>query len=50
MKDQTGATLAPYTGNQFLDSIRDGREIYVHGERVKDVTSHPESSACTSPS
>lgn len=41
MKDQNSATLAPYTGAEFLDSIRDGREIYVHGERVKDVTSHP---------
>ncbi|MFZ2995077.1 4-hydroxyphenylacetate 3-hydroxylase N-terminal domain-containing protein [Sphingobium sp.] len=41
MKDQTTATQAPYTGAEFLDSIRDGREIYIHGERVKDVTSHP---------
>ena len=32
---------APYTGDEFLESIRDGREIYIHGERVKDVTTHP---------
>lgn len=31
----------PYTGAEYLDSVRDGREIYVHGERVKDVTTHP---------
>jgi 4-hydroxyphenylacetate 3-monooxygenase len=28
------------TGNQYLDSIRDGREVYINGERVKDVTQH----------
>ncbi|MDS1137717.1 4-hydroxyphenylacetate 3-hydroxylase N-terminal domain-containing protein [Nitratireductor indicus] len=30
-----------YTGDAFLESIRDGREIYIYGERVKDVTTHP---------
>src|SRR5271156_6679995 len=29
------------TGQQYLDSIRDGREVYIDGERVKDVTKHP---------
>ncbi len=29
------------TGQQYLDSIRDGREVYVNGERVADVTRHP---------
>lgn len=29
------------TGAQYLESIRDGREVYVNGERVKDVPSHP---------
>src|SRR5258707_6091499 len=29
------------TGNQYLDSIRDGREVYINGGRVKDVTRHP---------
>ena len=28
-------------GAQYRDSIRDGREVYVGGERVKDVTTHP---------
>jgi 4-hydroxyphenylacetate 3-monooxygenase len=28
------------TGNQYLDSIRDGREVYINGGRVKDVTRH----------
>lgn len=29
------------TGAQYLESIRDGREVYINGERVKDVPSHP---------
>jgi 4-hydroxyphenylacetate 3-monooxygenase len=29
------------TGQQYLDSIRDGREVYIDGERVADVTRHP---------
>src|SRR3984957_15224632 len=29
------------TGQQYLDSIRDNREVYINGERVKDVTRHP---------
>src|SRR6202163_4539493 len=29
------------TGKQYLDSIRDGREVYINGERVKDVTRNP---------
>jgi 4-hydroxyphenylacetate 3-monooxygenase len=29
------------TGAEYLESIRDGREVYINGERVKDVPSHP---------
>ena len=29
------------TGREYIDSIRDGREVYLNGERVKDVTRHP---------
>ena len=29
------------TGQTFLDSIRDGREIGYDGQRVKDGTTHP---------
>ena len=28
-------------GEQFLDGLRDGREIWLEGERVEDVTAHP---------
>jgi 4-hydroxyphenylacetate 3-monooxygenase len=30
------------TGEQYKASIRDGREIHINGERVKDVTAHPQ--------
>jgi 4-hydroxyphenylacetate 3-monooxygenase len=29
------------TGAQYLDSIRDGRRVWINGERVADVTRHP---------
>ena len=31
----------PYTSEEYLESLRDGREIWIYGERVKDVTTHP---------
>src|SRR6478735_3061038 len=31
----------PMTGQEYLESLRDGREIWLYGERVKDVTTHP---------
>ena len=30
----------PFTGKEFLESLRDGRQVYIDGERVKDVTTH----------
>src|SRR5262244_3665104 len=29
------------TGKEYLDSIRDGRRVYIGGEVVEDVTAHP---------
>jgi 4-hydroxyphenylacetate 3-monooxygenase len=29
------------TGEQYRESIRDGREVYINGEKVEDVPSHP---------
>ncbi|MBV8577198.1 MAG: 4-hydroxyphenylacetate 3-hydroxylase family protein [Acetobacteraceae bacterium] len=29
------------TGEEYKASIRDGRAVYMNGERIKDVTSHP---------
>ncbi|UCZ52753.1 Pyoverdin chromophore biosynthetic protein pvcC [Bacillus shivajii] len=31
----------PLTGDEYLESLRDGREIWLNGERVDDVTTHP---------
>ncbi|SFT36273.1 4-hydroxyphenylacetate 3-monooxygenase oxygenase component [Actinopolyspora lacussalsi subsp. righensis] len=31
----------PFTGAEYIESLRDGREVYLYGDRVKDVTSHP---------
>ena len=31
----------PYTGAEYLESLLDDRELYLYGERVKDVTRHP---------
>ena len=39
-EDVIGAAQ-PFTGAQYLESLRDDREVYVYGERVKDVTTHP---------
>src|ERR1700689_3524115 len=33
--------LSPMTGDEYLEQLRDGREIYIYGERVEDVTTHP---------
>ena len=29
------------TGAEYLESLRDGRKVYVGGELVDDITSHP---------
>src|SRR5438067_12630432 len=34
-------SVRPFTGEEFLESLRDGREIWIYGERVRDVTTHP---------
>ncbi len=33
--------MAVRTGEQFLNGLRDGREVWLEGERVADVTTHP---------
>jgi 4-hydroxyphenylacetate 3-monooxygenase len=35
------AGTRPLTGAEYLETLRDDREIYLYGERVKDVTAHP---------
>lgn len=42
VKPGAGAGITqPHTGSEYLSSLDDGREIYIHGERVKMVADHP---------
>ena len=36
----------PYTGREFLESLDDGREVWIYGERVKNITKHPAFQNC----
>ncbi|MDT7591485.1 MAG: 4-hydroxyphenylacetate 3-monooxygenase, partial [Pseudonocardiales bacterium] len=38
---QETRTTRPFTGAEYIESIRDGREVFIYGEKVKDVTEHP---------
>ena len=38
------------TGKEHLESLRDGRVVYVGGERIDDVTTHPALQARRRPS
>jgi 4-hydroxyphenylacetate 3-monooxygenase len=38
---QSSRTGAMRTGAEYLESLRDGRQVFIDGERVKDVTTHP---------
>jgi 4-hydroxyphenylacetate 3-monooxygenase len=40
-EDAIGAQGRPFTGAEYLESLRDGRDVYIYGERVDDVTTHP---------
>ena len=40
-EDSIATQGRPFTGAEFLESLRDGREVYIYGERVEDVTTHP---------
>ena len=39
--DNNATRTRPFTAEEYVESIRDGREIWIYGERVKDVTVHP---------
>ena len=38
--DGARRTTRPLTGDEYVESLRDGREVYLYGDRVKDVTDH----------
>ena len=34
--------MALITAEEFKESLRDGRVVYINGEKVDDVTTHPQ--------
>jgi 4-hydroxyphenylacetate 3-monooxygenase len=36
-----GSASRPMTGDEYLESLRDGRQVWIYGDRVDDVVSHP---------
>ena len=42
----SAAKVLPYTGREYLDSLDDGREIWIYGERVDKITEHPAFQNC----
>jgi aromatic ring hydroxylase len=41
MAIETSPALGAMTGQRYLESLRDGREVWLDGSRVADVTAHP---------
>jgi 4-hydroxyphenylacetate 3-monooxygenase len=37
----TAPVTKPMTGDEYIESLRDGREVWLYGDRVDDVTTHP---------
>src|SRR5688572_24648705 len=38
--------MAVRRGEEYLESLRDGRRVWLAGERVEDVTAHPALAGC----
>ena len=41
MTVQPATRLGAMTGERYVESLRDGREVWFDGQRVDDVTTHP---------
>src|ERR1700754_1316824 len=39
--DGRAPVTLPFTGEEYLESLRDGREVWIYGEKVRDITAHP---------
>jgi 4-hydroxyphenylacetate 3-monooxygenase len=37
----TTTSLGAMTGKRYIDSLKDGREVWLDGEQIQDVTTHP---------
>ena len=40
-RDEKSAAPGVMDGQRYIESLRDGREVWLHGEKVADVTEHP---------
>src|SRR4029077_5335008 len=40
-RESLGLALVMRRGDQYVESLRDGRAVFLDGERVPDVTKHP---------
>lgn len=41
MLEDKAKVTRPMTGDEYIESLRDGREVWIYGERVNDVTTNP---------
>lgn len=41
VNSQENFATRPMNGDEYIESLRDDREVWIHGERVEDVTTHP---------
>jgi 4-hydroxyphenylacetate 3-monooxygenase oxygenase component len=41
MTEREPATKGPMTGERYIASLKDGREVWIDGQRAADVTTHP---------
>ena len=37
----TSRTLGAMTGARYIESLKDGREVWLDGEKIQDITTHP---------
>jgi len=40
-RDEKSVAPGIMDGQRYIESLRDGREVWLHGEKVADVTEHP---------
>jgi len=40
-EDAIADKTRPFTGAEYMQSLRDGRQVFIDGEKVADVTTHP---------
>jgi 4-hydroxyphenylacetate 3-monooxygenase len=40
-RNGTRRRTRPLTGEEYVESLRDNRAVYLYGDRVRDVTTHP---------